>query len=149
MILEEISEQLKEAMKAKDDFTALVLRTLIAAIRNREIEKRGSGQSFDENDVIDVLRKELKKRKEALALYDQAKREDLSGKEKREIEIIEKFLPPQMSEEEIEKIVLEALKEFSSPTQKDFGAVMKKVMAKVALKADGATVSQIIKKHLS
>lgn len=149
MLLEKLSASLKEAMLAKDDFKTSVLRMLVAAVHNREIEKKGKGQSITDDDVFDVLRKEVKKRKEAATIYQSAGKQESADMEEKELQFIESFLPAQMSEGDIEKIVEEALRDFSAPTQKDFGEIMKKVMAKVSGNADGATVSGIIKKHLS
>ncbi len=149
MILDTLNASLKEAMVERDKFKTSVLRMLIAAVHNKEIEKKGKGQQLTDDDVLDVLRKEVKKRKEASIMYQAAERQESADAEETELQFIETFLPAQMPSDEIEKIVVEALKEFSSPTQKDFGAIMKKVMAKVAGQADGSVVSEVIKKHLS
>jgi uncharacterized protein YqeY len=149
MVLENLTQSLKEAMKSKDEFKTSVLRMLISSIHNRQIEKRSLGQELSDQDVFDVMRKEVKKRKEAIEMYKAANRMDLASVEEKELEFIQTFLPAQMSEDEIEKVILEILKEFSNPTQKDFGLIMKKAMAQLASKADGSVVSQVIKKHLS
>jgi uncharacterized protein YqeY len=148
-MLDTLNASLKEAMVAKDEFKTSVLRMIISAIRNKEIEKKGKGQQLTDDDVLDVLRKEVKKRKEASTMYQSAGRQESADAEERELQFIETFLPAQMPQEKIEEIVVEVLKEFSSPTQKDFGAIMKKVMAKVAGQADGSVVGEVIKKHLS
>ena len=148
MISDILNASLKEAMVKRDDFKTSVLRMLIAAVHNKEIEKKSNGQQLTDDDVIDVLRKEVKKRKEASLMYQAAERQESADAEERELQFIETFLPAQMSENDIESIVSEILKGFESPTQKDFGAIMKKVMAKTAGQADGSAVSEVIKKHL-
>jgi hypothetical protein len=148
MLSEKINSSLKEAMMKKDGFKTSVLRMMIAAIHNREIEKKGKGQELNDDDVMDVLRKEAKKRKEASVMYEAGGRAKSAAEEEKEVQFIEEFLPAKMPEEEIEVIVSEVLKEFENPTQKDFGMIMKKVMEKISGRTDGSTVSAIIKKHL-
>ncbi len=148
MLLEKISSSLKEAMINKDSFKTSVLRMVIAAVRNKEIEKKGKGQDMTEDDVIDVLRKEIKKRKDASEMYQSGGRMESANEEEKELQFIESFLPAQMSDDEIKKIVSEILEGFVNPTQKDFGAIIKKTMEKIGGKADGSSVSAIIKDSL-
>jgi len=148
MLLEKLSASLKEAMMAKDEFKVSLLRMIMAAVHNREIEK-GKDKGLIEDDVMDVLKKELKKRKESADVYASANRPELAQKETKEAEFISRLLPAQMAESEIEAIVLEVLKDFENPSQKDFGMMMKKAMEKIAGRADGSSVSAVIKKHLS
>ncbi len=148
MLLEKVTSSLKEAMINKDDFKTSVLRMVIAAVRNREIEKKGKGQNITEDDVIDVLRKEVKKRKDASAMYQSGGRMESADEEEKEVQFIESFLPAQMSEDEIKKIVSGVLGEFENPTQKDFGVIIKKTMEKIGGKADGSSVSAVIKSLL-
>ena len=149
MLLDKLSVSLKEAMKSKDELKTSVLRMMLTAIHNREIEKKSKGQQLTDDDVFDVLRKEVKKRKEASLMYQSGGRNESADEEERELQYIETFLPARMSEDEIDSIVAGVLKEFSSPTQKDFGSIMKKVMEKVAGNADGSDVSAVIKKYLA
>jgi hypothetical protein len=148
MLLEQLSASLKEAMVAKDEFKVSLLRMIMAAVHNKEIEK-GKDKGLTEDDVMDVLKKELKKRKESADAYASANRPELAQKETKEAEFISGLLPAQMAESEIEAIVLEVLKDFENPSQKDFGIIMKKAMEKIAGRADGSSVSAVIKKHLS
>jgi len=148
MLLEQLSASLKEAMVAKDEFKVSLLRMIMAAVHNKEIEK-GKDKGLTEDDVMDVLKKELKKRKESADAYASANRPELAQKETKEAEFISGLLPAQMAESEIEAIVLEVLKDFENPSQKDFGMIMKKAMEKIAGRADGSSVSAVIKKHLS
>lgn len=149
MSFEQLNASLKEAMMAKDEFKVSLLRMLVAAVHNREIEKKGKGKALADDDIVDVLKKELKKRKESAEIYKTAGRTELADKETKEADYISSLLPAQMGDDQIEAIVSEALKEFSSPSQKDFGAIMKKAMEQVAGKADGSAVSAVIKKHLT
>ena len=147
-LLDKLTASLKEAMVKRDDFKTSVLRMLIAAVRNKEIEKKGKGQQLTDDDVMDVLRKEVKKRKEASLMYQTAGRQESADAEERELQLIETFLPAQMSENDIELIVSEVLKAFENPTQKDFGAIVKAVKEKTGNNADGGVIAQIVKKKL-
>lgn len=149
MLTEKLTSSLKEAMIKKDDFKTSVLRMIIAAVHNREIEKKGKGQEINDEDIMDVLRKEVKKRKDASEMYSQGGREDSAAEEEKEVQFIETFLPAQMPEEEIESIVSEVLKGFENPTQKDFGTIIKAVKERTGNNADGGLIAQIVKKHLS
>ena len=148
MLLEKISSSLKEAMINKDSFKTSVLRMVIAAVRNKEIEKKGKGQDMTEDDVVDVLRKEIKKRKDASEMYQSGGRMESANEEEKELQFIESFLPAQMSDDEIKKIVSEILEGFVNPTQKDFGAIVKAVKEKTGNNADGGVIAQIVKKKL-
>ncbi|HPW34516.1 MAG TPA: GatB/YqeY domain-containing protein [Candidatus Paceibacterota bacterium] len=148
-LLDKINAMLKEAMIAKDEFGTSLTRMIISAIRNKEIELKGKGKEISDDDVIDTLRKELKKRKESAQAFKLGNRNEMAEKELREAEIIESLLPVQISEEDLDKIVKEVVSSFNSPTQKDFGTIMKQVMTKVSGQADGSAVSLIIKKYIS
>ncbi|MFA6135988.1 MAG: GatB/YqeY domain-containing protein [Candidatus Paceibacterota bacterium] len=147
MLLENLQNKLKEEMVLKNEANVSVIRMLISAIHNREIEAKGKGKEISEEDVSEVLKKELKKRNESALLYKQGNRNDLATKEESEAEFIKQFLPPQMGEEELVKIIEEELKSFPNATQKDFGNIMKAVMAKTG-GSEGGAVSMIIKEKL-
>ena len=149
MLLEKLNASLKEAMINKDEFKTSVLRMMVAAIHNKEIENKGKGKELTDDDVIDVLRKEVKKRKDASVMYSQGGRAESAAEEEKEVQFIETFLPAQMSEQDIDSIVSEVMKGFENPTQKEFGMIMKKAMEKISGRADGSTVSVAIKKYLS
>jgi uncharacterized protein YqeY len=149
MLLEQLTSSLKDAMIKKDVFKTSVLRMLIASIHNREIEKKAKGQELLEDDIFDVLRKEVKKRKDASVMYQSGGRQESANEEEKEVQFIEGFLPAQMSQEEIETIVANVLKNFESPTQKDFGVIIKAVKEKTGNNADGGVIAQIVKKYLS
>lgn len=158
-LLEQINQELKQAMKAKDAATLSVLRMLIAAARNKEISLRspsadggkaafvpssGRGELSDEQ-IIEVVASEIKKRKDSVAAYAQGGRQELADKESAEIKILEKYLPAQLGDEELEKII----KEIVAGGASDFGKVMGQVMAKVKGKADGGKASALVKKLLA
>lgn len=152
-----------EVVKKKEELEALVLRQLTAAILNKEKEKRykiskekeeltekeleKESQLTDE-EVIDVISSEAKKRKEAILEFEKGKREDLVEKEKKEMEILEKYLPEQLSAKEIEKLAREIINKVGATEQKDMGKVMAELMPRVKGKADGSLVSKIVKELL-
>lgn len=149
-IQEKISNDFKEAMKAGNSAKVDTLRMVFAAFKNKEIEKRGKGQEgvLSDDEVVDVLMKEAKKRKEALDIYTQNNRPELAEKEKKELEIISQYLPEQLSEDEIGKIVEAAISKTEASTVKDMGKVMGEVMKEAKGKADSKLISDIIKKKL-
>ena len=147
---QKISEDLKAAMKNANEFELGVLRMIIAAIHNKEIEKRGKGGEsvLIDDEVMDVVVKEAKKRKESIDIYKQGNREDLAQKESKELEIIQAYLPKQLSEQELEKIIDEAIKTSGALTIKDLGKVMGLVSKETKGRADSKIISEIIKKKL-
>ena len=144
---EQIIADMTAAMKAKDAARTSTLRMLKAAITNRE--KEGGAETTDE-DVLKLLRSQLKQRRDSVEQYQKAGRQDLVDKETAEIAIIESYLPQAASAEEIEAAVAAAIAETGATSMKDMGAVMKAVMPKLASKnADGRTVSETVKKKLA
>ena len=152
MLFDQLQSDLRTALKEKRSFELGVLRMLIAALKNREIEKRGTGQSptLTDEDVLSVLAKEVKKRREAAAVYATGLRRELQEKEIKEAKFIEKYLPTQMSEAEIEAVVKKVID--ALPAQAggatDFGTAMKQSMAELKNKADGKKVGEMVKKLL-
>ena len=144
---EQISKDIKSALKAGDSFTAGVLRMVVAALQNKSIEKRGKGEEEEltQEEILEILAREAKKRKEAIELYKQGDRQELADNEEKELAIIEKYLPQQMSKEEVVEIVL-AIIEKNKP--ENFGEAMKLVMAELKGKADGKMVAEVIKDQL-
>lgn len=139
-----IQEKLKKALKAKDKTAILALRQVLASIKNAEIDK---GEELDDNEIGEVILKEIKKRKEAIELYQKGKRPELAEKEKKEIAIMEEFLPQKASEEEIARLVEETIQELNAKAS-DFGKVMGKLMPQLKGKADGSEVAEIVKEKL-
>jgi uncharacterized protein YqeY len=160
---EKIQQDLTKALKEKRDLELSVLRMLNAAITNKEKDKRykkskekpelsetaleKEGQLTDE-ETTEVISGEVKKRKDALSLFEKGKRQDLAEKEKKEIEILKKYLPEQLSDDEIKKLAMEAVEKTGAREMKDMGRVMAELMPKLKGKADGSLVSQIIKELL-
>jgi len=157
---ETIQKDLNEAIKKKKELNSTVLRMLLAAVLNKEKEKRfkltkekpdlkeeelvKESQLADE-EVIEVVSFEVKKRKEAVADYEKGERQELAEKEKKEMEILQKYLPEQLSEEEIKKLAQEAIKKTGAKEQKDMGKVMAELMSQIKGKADGTLVSEVVK----
>ncbi len=143
---EDISAQMKEAMKAKDHAKVSGLRMVLAALKNREIELRGE---VDDAECVKVLMKLAKQRAESIEMYEKGGRTDLADKEKAELATIETFLPKQMSDGELAKLVLETISEVGASDAKDMGKVMKAISPKVAGRADGRKVSEAVKAELA
>jgi uncharacterized protein len=144
---DQIIADMTAAMKAKDAARTSTLRMVKSAIMNRE--KEGGGQATDE-DVLKLLRSQVKQRRDSVEQYQKAGRQELVDKETAEIAVIESYLPQAASEAEIEQAVSEAIDETGATSMKDMGAVMKAVMPKLAGKnADGRTVSDMVKKRLA
>lgn len=146
-LLEKINTEMKLAMRGKDSFRLSVLRLLVSAVRNKEISLRGEGKAeLSDEQIREVAASEIKKRRDAIEIYEQGSRPDLADKEKKEITILESFLPPQLNNEEIEKIAREARASLGAGI--NFGRLMGEVMARVKGQADGQRVSAIVKKVL-
>jgi uncharacterized protein YqeY len=146
-IREKIMNDMKSAMREKDQNKLDAIRFLQAAIKNREIEVRPAAITAD--DIMAVLKKLVKQRKESIEQYQAANRQDLVDKEASELKIIEAYLPAQMSKDQIEAIVTQVIAEVKAASIKDMGNVMKAVMAKTAGTADNKLVSEIIKSKLA
>lgn len=143
---QKILDDTKEAMKAKDMVKVNILRFLTSAVKNREIEVRPNALTDD--DVISVIKKSAKQRQDSIEQFSKAGRNDLADQEKNELSIIETYLPQQMSADQVQKIVVEAIKESGATSAKDMGAVMKLVIAKTQGTADNKLVSELVRKQL-
>ena len=134
---------LKAAMKNADSFKVGILRLIMSALQNEEIALRGKGITgeMDDASVIAVLKREAKKRKESIAIYGEAKRDDLKEGEEKELVVIQEYLPPELPVEEIKKVV-EAI---VASGDKEFSSVMKKAIAELKGQADGKVVSDIVR----
>lgn len=154
---EKLNNDLKKALQEKDELKVLVLRGLNSAIHNKEIEKRTklSKQEKDieklkelsqliEEEVIEVISSEAKKRKDAIIEFEKGGRQDLADKEAKELEILKKYLPEQMGEDAIKEIVKKAISEIDAAGPKDTGKVMAAIMPQLKGKAEGGTVSKIV-----
>lgn len=150
---ENIQEDLKKALKESRATEVSVLRLLNAALLNREKEKRyklktGQDTELAEDEIIDVILAEAKKRKEAIVEFKKGGRQELVEKEQKELEVLQKYLPEQMPEEEIEKLAKEAIEKTGAKEIKDMGKVMADLMPQTKGKAEGALVSKVVKKLL-
>lgn len=144
---EQIITDMTAAMKAKDAARTSTLRMLKAAITNREKE---SGTEVSDEDVMKLLRSQLKQRRDSVEQYEKAGRQELVDKETAEISVIESYLPQAASAEEIDQAVAAAIAETGATSMKEMGAVMKAVMPRLAGKnADGRTVSEAVKRKLA
>jgi uncharacterized protein YqeY len=145
-LLTTLNEDMKQAMRAKDKETLQVIRMLKASIQNEQIKK---GQDLNDEEELTVLSREMKQRRDSLTEFEKADRTDLADKVKKEIVIVEKYLPAQLSEDEIRAIVTEAFATTGATSPKEFGKVMGAVMPKVKGKADGNQVNAIVKELLN
>lgn len=144
-----IEEDFKKALKGGDALRLSVLRMIKTALHNKEIEKKGGGkdQELSEEEILSVLNREAKKRKEAILLFQKGNRRDLAEKEAQEQKILEDYLPRSVSREEIESIIVKILSG-KKYTPKDFGSAIKDVMKEVKGKADGSMVAEIVREQL-
>lgn len=145
IINEKIKEDLKGAMKAGDTEKRDVLRMIDSMIKNVEIEKGKRETGLSEEEIMEVLMRAVKQRKDSASQYLAGGRPELAEKEQKEIEIISIYLPEQMNEEELSKVVVEVME---SSDEKDMGKIMGQVMGRVKGRADGNLVRQIVQKQL-
>jgi uncharacterized protein YqeY len=143
---ERIQEDMKKAAKERNSLALSALRMGLAAIQNKEIEARGE---IGEDAVLKVLATMVKQRKESIDLYDKGGRTDLAEKEAAEIVVLEQYLPKALSDAEVETLVRETILSVGGKTSADMGRVMKELMPKVAGRADGKTVNEIVRRLLA
>ncbi|ACL70024.1 GatB/YqeY domain-containing protein [Halothermothrix orenii] len=143
---EQLVEDMKKAMKEKDKMKLSVIRMARAAIKNVEINKR---KDLSDDEVVEVLAKEVKQRRESIEEYKKAGKENVVKDLDKEIEILSKYLPEQLTKEEIEKIVDEVISEVNAESMKDMGKVMQIIMPRIRGRADGKVVNNIVRKKLS
>lgn len=146
---EKIQEELKKAMRAKDQAALRTLRALKAAILVKETEGGRSDTTLSPAEDMALLTKQAKQRRDSLEQYRNAGREDLAVVEEEELEVIERFLPKQMSQSEIEVEVRAIIEQTGAASMKDMGKVMGMASKKMAGKADGKVISTIVKSLLS
>ncbi|AIQ13964.1 GatB/YqeY domain-containing protein [Paenibacillus durus] len=142
---ERLNEDMKQAMKSKDKFKLSTIRMVRSTIKNLEIEFK---RTLDDNEVLDILSREIKQRKDALQEFEKAGRDELAASNKAEIEIIAQYLPEQLSEEEIKVIVQQTIQETGASSKNDMGKVMSALMPKVKGRADGKLVNQAVLQFL-
>ena len=143
---EEISAALKDGMRAKDEAKLTSLRLVLTAIKKKEKDVR---RTLKDPEVIAVVSSQIKQRRESIDHYLKAGRHDLADVEEREIQVLQVFMPEQLSEEEMSQAVDEVIAEVGAVSIKDMGKVMKATMAKLAGRADGQTINVMVKAKLS
>ncbi len=145
---QQVMEEMKAAMKAKDTVALESLRAIKSALLLAQTEK-GPGTEISEDDEIKLVQKLVKQRKDSAAIFGEQGREDLAGPELAQAAIIEKFLPEQLAEDEIEKVVVQTIAATGATGMQDMGKVMGIVSKKLAGQADGKTISGIVRAKLS
>ncbi|TCK05225.1 GatB/YqeY domain-containing protein [Phorcysia thermohydrogeniphila] len=143
---ERLLQDMKEAMRAKDKVKLSTIRMINSLIKNAEIDKRGE---LTDDEIVQLLMKYAKQRREAIEMYEKGGRQDLVEKEKAELAVVESYLPKQLSEEEIRELVREAIEVVGASSPKDLGKVMQYVMPKVKGRAEGSLVNKIAREELS
>ena len=145
-IKDQLNNDLKTAMKSGDKATTETIRGLKSAIKYVEID---TGHELDDEETMAVIAKQAKQRRDSIAEFEKAGRNDLVEKEATELSLLEKYLPAQMSEDEIEKVVQTIIAELGVTDMKSMGQVMQRSMAALKGQADGKVVNQIVRKNLS
>ncbi len=145
-MVDKIQSDLKEAQLSRDEVKVSTLRLLLSEIKNAEIAK---GNPLSDEDIVSVLQKEVKKRKEAVAAFRKGGREEQAQKEEAESQILEGYLPAQLQLEELTKIVETTITEIGATGVADMGKVIGAVMGKVKGQTDGTTVSNLVRERLS
>lgn len=142
---EKLQEDLKSSMKNKDTIRKSVVTLIRAAIKQYEVDNR---VELADDAIIDIISKQLKQRKDSLAEFEKANRDDLVEETKSEIQVLEGYLPQQLSEEELEKIVIETIAEVGATSMKDMGKIMATIKPRTAGRADGRKINELVKKNL-
>jgi hypothetical protein len=145
---ERVDSDLKTAMRDKNAIKLGVLRMLKAAIMNAAIEKSGAQSQLSDAEATQVIRKQVKQRQDSIESFEKGGRAELAAKEKKELSILQSYLPQQMSADELSKIVRETIAEVGATSKAQMGAVMKALQPKVAGRADGKTLSAEVQKQL-
>jgi len=145
-LLTKLNDDMKAAMKNRDKESLQVIRMLKASLQN---EKINLGRDLTEEEELTIISREMKQRRDSLAEFEEVGRKDLAEKTKGEIAIVEKYLPAQLSEEDLREIVKNAVEQTGASSSKDFGKVMGVVMPQVKGKADGKQVNAIVKELLN
>lgn len=146
-LLEQLNTDMKQAMKDKDKDKLGVIRMVKASLQNEAI-KQGK-DTISEDDELTVLSRELKQRKDSLQEFKAAGRDDLVSKLDVEINILQAYMPKQLSEQELDEIVQHTIQEVNATSKKEMGKVMSAIMPKVKGKADGSSINKLVLKHLS
>ena len=146
MLKDKLTQDVKNALKTGDKQRRLVLGMVMAAVKNKEIEKQSE---LSDEEIVAVITSEVKKRRDAVAQYEKGGRPELAEQEKQEMDILMGYMPEQMPEEQIREEVKRAIAETGAKDIKEMGKVLQVLMPKVKGKADGQLVSRIVKEELS
>ncbi len=142
---DDIAASVKDAMKKKEKLRLGVLRMLMSEMKNRQIENQ---RELEDADILQVITRMVKQRHDSAEQFANGGREELAAKEKSEIEVLQGYLPQALSESELETLVKEAIAETQATSKKDMGKIMKVVMPKIAGRADGKAVNQMVARLL-
>lgn len=145
-LFQKITDDLKTAMKARDDLRVSCLRMLKAGIKNRQVEK---GSPLDDEEILALISSQVRKGRESAGEFRSGGREDLASKEEKEIKILYEYLPEQLTGDELEKILKDVISELSAKGMQDIGRVMKAAMSKIGGRAQGKQVNETARKLLS
>ncbi len=153
MLIDQLNQDLKAAMLGKDAKKVSTLRFLLAALQNEKIALRTrradtEDKPLTDEEVISVIGRQVKQRRESIESFEKGNRADLAAKEREELAILQKYLPQEMSEEEIKKAIEEAISQTGARGADDIGKVMQAVMPKVKGRADGALVNRLVREKL-
>lgn len=148
-IMERVTKEMKDAMKARDKVRLRTLRSLRSALMNKTIDKRqGDDAELDESEQLAVVRKQVKQRKDSIEQFEEAGRDDLVEKEQEELDVLKEFMPEPMSEEKLEAAIDAIIEDVEATDMSDMGAVMGRAMGELRGKVDGSRVQQIVKEKL-
>lgn len=147
MLIDQIKEDFKKSLREKEAVKTSVLRLLMSAWQTEEIKNKR--KELTDEQGLKIVRSEIKKRKEAAELYEQGGRSELAEKEREEMEILKKYLPPQLSEEELRDLVVRLKEEAGAESQKGFGKLMGRVMKETGGKADSSLVKKVVEEALA
>jgi len=145
-LLSSIQEEVKTALKSGEKFRASTLRLIVSALK---LEEKNKAKALSDNEALEILTKMIKQRKDSISQFETANRMELAQKEKDEIEIIQNYLPEQLSEEELSVLINEVIKEINAESIKDMGKVMGILKPKITGRADAGIASGLVKKLLS
>lgn len=151
MLRTRLNDELKQAMRAKDQCAVSTLRLILAALKDRDIAARGKGKSdgISEEEILDVLQKMVRQRQDSIELYQKGNRQDLADKEAAEIEVIQRFLPKQLDEAETMSAVSEVIGELEASSIKDMGRVMGALKQRFAGRMDFGRAGALVKQRLT
>ncbi|PEN15154.1 glutamyl-tRNA amidotransferase [Longibacter salinarum] len=148
-IMDRVTQEITDAMKARDKVRLRTLRGLRSALMNKTIEKREGGDAqLDDTEQLAVVRKQVKQRKDSIEQFEEAGRDDLVAKEQEELEVLKEFMPEPMSDEKLEETIDAIIEDVGASDMSDMGAVMGRAMGQLRGKVDGSRVQRVVKEKL-